>query len=150
RENLKLGAPHASDAEVLAALQAVGAWGFVQRLPLGLDYRVQEGGVGVSGGQRQSLLLARLLLRTPSVLLLDEPTAALDEVAERTVMDTLRGLSAGRSIVLATHRPALLDMVDRLIVLEAGAVVMDGPRDQVLAALRQGKRMPAAVAGGQA
>ncbi|MBP6018352.1 MAG: type I secretion system permease/ATPase [Burkholderiaceae bacterium] len=152
RENLKLGAPHSSDAEIVASLQSVGAWRFVQQLPLGLDYPVQEGGMGLSGGQRQSLLLARLLLRNPTVLLLDEPTAMLDEVAERAVIEQLQSMATGRTLVVATHRPALLDVVDRVIVLEAGAVVMDGPRDHVLESLRKGPQPPmaAAQAGGQA
>ncbi|RYF83157.1 MAG: type I secretion system permease/ATPase [Comamonadaceae bacterium] len=142
RENLLLGAPHASDAELVAALQAVGAWSFVRRLATGLDHAVLEGGLGLSGGQRQSLLLARLLVRQPTVLLLDEPTASLDETAEREIITQLRALGSGRTLVLATHRPAVLDAVDRVIVVDGGAIVMDGPRDAVLAQLRQG---PAAV-----
>ncbi|MBS0426683.1 MAG: type I secretion system permease/ATPase [Proteobacteria bacterium] len=138
RENLLLGAPHAGDDQVLAALQAAGAWTYVRRLPLGLDHPVLEGGLGLSGGQRQSLLLARLLLRQPRVLLLDEPTAALDEVAEREVIERLRALAPGRTLVVATHRPAVLEAVERVIVVDGGAIVMDGSREQVLARLRAG------------
>ncbi|MCY1507664.1 Toxin RTX-I translocation ATP-binding protein [compost metagenome] len=138
RENLQMGTPHATDAELVAALQATGAWAFVRRLPTGLDHPLLEGGRGLSGGQRQSLLLARLLLRRPGVLLLDEPTASLDEVAEREVIEQLRALPAGRTLVLATHRPAVLEAVDRILVVDGGAVVLDGPREQVMARLRQG------------
>ncbi len=144
RENLRLGARHATDAEIVAALQAAGAWTFVQRLPMGLDYPVTEGGLGLSGGQRQSLLLARLLLRHPTVLLLDEPTAMLDESAERAVIRQLRELAPGRTLVVATHRPAVLEAVDRVIVLEAGAIVLDGPRDEILTALRRQRKTGAA------
>ncbi len=154
RENLRLGARHATDEEIVAALRASGAWSFVQRLPMGLDYPVTEGGLGLSGGQRQSLLLARLLLRHPTVLLLDEPTAMLDEASERTVIAQLRELAPGRTLVVATHRPALLEAVDRVIVLEAGAIVLDGPRDEILATLRRqrsaagvGAPRPAAAGG---
>lgn len=138
RENLRLGAPHATDEELMSALKAAGAWQFVQRLPAGLDYLVTEGGLGLSGGQRHSLLLARLLLRRPAVLLLDEPTAMLDDATERNVIAQLKELASERSLIVATHRPAVLEAVDRILVLDAGVVVLDGPRDEVLAKLRRG------------
>jgi len=143
RENLCLGAPHAGDTDLMAALQAVGAWGFVRQLSKGLDHPVLEGGLGLSGGQRQSLLLARLLVRQPQVLLLDEPTATLDEVAEREVITHLRSLAEGRTLVVATHRPAVLEAVDRVIVVDRGAIVLDGPRETVLAKLRGGPAVAA-------
>ena len=136
RENLTLGAPHASDEQIMTALQTVGAWSFVQRLPTGLDHPVLEGGLGLSGGQRQSLLLARLMLRMPRVLLLDEPTAALDEGAEREVIQNLHKLPASHTLIIATHRPAVLDIVDRIMVVDSGSIVIDGPRAAVLAQLR--------------
>ena len=139
RENLTLGAPMASDAQILAALEEVALADFIRKLPDGLDHMVQEGGLGISGGQRQGLLLARMLLRRPRILLLDEPTASLDEVAEAAVIDALGRLGPETGIILATHRPAVLRLVDRLIVLNNGTVVMDGPRDTILARLRAGK-----------
>lgn len=137
RENLTLGAPHATDEELTASLQAVGAWGFVRRLPTGFDHPILEGGLGLSGGQRQSLLLARLMVRAPRVLLLDEPTASLDETAERDVIRMLRSLSPERTLLIATHRLSVLEAADRVIVVDGGAIVMDGPRVDVLARLRK-------------
>ena len=135
-ENLRLGAPHATDEEIEIALRAAGAWDFVQRIPKGLDLMVQEGGLGLSGGQRQSLLLARALLRQPNVLLLDEPTASLDETAEREVLQKLCGLPRHMTLIMATHRPAVLLAVRRVIVVDQGRIVLDGARDKVITALR--------------
>ncbi|UTO20659.1 type I secretion system permease/ATPase [Acinetobacter sp. Z1] len=132
RENLTLGAPLARDEDILKVLKVTGALGFVQEKKEGLDHLVLEGGVGFSGGQRQALLLARLLIRQPNILLLDEPTAAIDDVAEKQLIDHLKGWSSNRTLVVATHRRAVLELVDRIIVMNDGKVVMDGPREQVL------------------
>ncbi|WP_116086440.1 type I secretion system permease/ATPase [Tropicimonas sp. IMCC34011] len=140
RENLTLGAPGAQDDAILGLLSKMGLADFVQALPDGLDHMVQEGGLGLSGGQKQGLLLARLLLRRPNVLLLDEPTASFDEVSEAAVIDLLSRLDPAVSVIIATHRPAVLRMASRLIVVSNGAILLDGPKDEVLAQLRAGKR----------
>lgn len=137
RENLTLGAGLASDQELIAALAATGALDFVRQLPKGLDHLLHEGGLGLSGGQRQSLLLARLLVRQPQVLLLDEPTAALDDVTERTLLDDLGKWSRGRTLIVATHRVSVLQLVERIIVVDNGRIVIDDARDAALARLRQ-------------
>lgn len=141
RENLVLGAPRATDDQILGALDGLAQSGLVEALPDGLDHQIQEGGLGLSGGQQQGLLLARMILRDPRTLLLDEPTAALDEVAESAVVDALRDLP-GATLVIATHRPAVLRIVDRLIILNAGTVALDGPKDEVLDRLRRGRAAP--------
>ncbi len=109
-----------------------GALSFVHEKKEGLDHLVLEGGVGFSGGQRQALLLARLLIRQPNILLLDEPTAAIDDVAEKQLIDHLRNWLGYRTLVVATHRRAVLELVDRIIVMNEGKIVMDGPVEQVL------------------
>ncbi|RIV84147.1 type I secretion system permease/ATPase [Aurantiacibacter xanthus] len=133
RENLTLGAPLASDEAIMRALAAVGADRFVSGLQSGLDYRLREGGGGLSAGQAQALLLARLLLREPTVLLLDEPSAAMDELTERHFVEQLGAWSRGRTLVIATHRTRLLDVVDRVIVLDKGRIASDQPRARFLA-----------------
>lgn len=139
RENLTLGAPTATDEAIFDTLSQMGLVDFINQLPEGLDYLVQEGGLGLSGGQKQALLLARLLLRKPSVLLLDEPTASFDEVSEAAVINVLGKLGRNVSVIVATHRPAMLRIVDRLIVVNNGLIAMDGPKDQVMQQLRTGK-----------
>ncbi|MAM08924.1 MAG: type I secretion system permease/ATPase, partial [Rhizobiaceae bacterium] len=99
----------------------------------------QEGGIGLSGGQRQAIILSRLLLREPFVVLLDEPTSALDETAEQKVLAALGALGAGTTLLVATHKPSVLTLVDRLIVVSNGRIIMDGARDNILARLRKGE-----------
>ena len=132
RENLTLGAPLASDDDLIQALKMTGAWSFVQDKKEGLDHLVLEGGLGFSGGQRQALLLSRLLIRQPNIVLLDEPTASIDDVAEKQFIDHLMNWMGHRTLIVATHRRAVLALVDRIIVMNEGKIVMDGPRDQIL------------------
>ncbi|WP_449557028.1 type I secretion system permease/ATPase [Huaxiibacter chinensis] len=133
RDNIMMGNPLANDEEIHLALVNSGALEFVRKQKMGLNYVISEGGAGLSGGQRQALLLARALLTSPTILLLDEPTAWLDEVSEKQFIQHLKGwLGEQRTLVVATHRLPILELVDRIIVLENGKVVMDGPRDAIL------------------
>ena len=116
-----------------------GGLSLVQGRPEGLDELIQEGGLGLSGGQRQALLLARTVVRQTSVLLLDEPTAHFDEVTEHQVIDALTPWLAPRTLIVATHRMQVLQWVDRIIILDGGRVVMDGPKKHVLGELANGK-----------
>jgi ATP-binding cassette subfamily C protein LapB len=140
RDNIIMGMPHAKEDELIRALNLSGAGALVQSLQRGLDHPIMEGGKGLSGGQRQTLLLARTLIREPRVLLLDEPTAWLDDASERQLIQQLTPWLRHRTLVVATHRPAVLQWVDRVIVLEGGRVVADGPREQLLAAAGPGVR----------
>lgn len=131
-ENLTMGRPQATDEEIHQALKISGALGFVQQQKNGLNYMIMEGGFGLSGGQRQALLLARTILCQPEVLLLDEPTAAMDEVTEQYVIDELGSWLRHRTLVIATHRLAMLRLVDRIIVIDNGRVVIDDVKEKVL------------------
>jgi len=117
-----------------------GGVGLVQNQPQGLDLMLQEGGAGLSGGQRQTLLLTRALLRGGNILLLDEPSAPLDEVSERNLVVNLRQWLRGRTLIVTTNRPGLIDLVDRIVVIDNGRITLDGPRDKVLANLGQGRK----------
>ena len=132
RENLTLGAPLATSEEILRALQITNALEIVEQKKEGLDHMIMEGGVGFSGGQKQALLLARLVLRNPNIVLLDEPTASIDDVSEKILIQHLKQWLGHRTLVVATHRPAVLQLVDRIIVIHEGKIIKDGPRDAIL------------------
>ncbi|MFC9910406.1 thiol reductant ABC exporter subunit CydD [Streptomyces sp. NPDC127197] len=130
-ENIRLARPDADDAAVRQALQDAGALTFVDALPQGVETVLGEDGAGLSAGQRQRLALARAFLADRPVLLLDEPTAALDGATEAEVVEAVRRLAAGRTVLLVVHRPALLDVADRVVRLEEPALasrVETGPR----------------------
>jgi ATP-binding cassette subfamily C protein LapB len=139
RDNIVLGAPRADDAAVLRAAEQAGIREFVDRHPLGFSMPIGERGEGLSGGQRQAIAVARAYLLQPPVLVLDEPSNAMDNRSEEIFKERLARQLDGRTLVLVTHRASLLSLVDRIIVLEAGGVAADGPRDQVLAALAGGR-----------
>jgi ATP-binding cassette subfamily C protein LapB len=134
KDNLLLGAPDATDAELLAALAQVGADQFLSRDAGGFDRPVGESGSKLSGGQRSFLTLARALVRPAKILFFDEPTGAMDSQTEKLFVDRLsQSLTADQTLIISTHRPALFAICDRLVVLDSGKIVADGPRDQILA-----------------
>lgn len=149
RENLGLGLPSPSDSQLLRAAAMTGLDQVIQRHPKGLELEISEGGKGLSGGQRQLVGLTRLLLTQPRLMLLDEPTASMDAQLEARVMKHLfEELSPQSALVVVTHKPHLLTHVNRVIVLDQGHIVLDGPRDEVLARLRSGGAAPAGVPSG--
>jgi ATP-binding cassette subfamily C protein LapB len=136
RENLLIGLPDPGDEVIHKALTRSGLLRLVSVHPKGLELPIFEGGKGLSGGQRQLVAFTRLLLCETIVLLLDEPTATMDNEQERLCLSVLQEeLTPEKTLVLATHKPALLALVDRLLVIMGNQIVMDGPRDQVLAQL---------------
>ncbi|MAJ65134.1 MAG: thiol reductant ABC exporter subunit CydC [Alphaproteobacteria bacterium] len=137
RDNLLLGKPDASDAELMEACRLVALDGFVESLPNGLDTWLGEAGAKISGGQARRLTLARLLLKNPKLILLDEPTEGLDPVTERTVVEQMRSALAGRTVILITHRLAPLGATDRIIRLEQGRITEDSDADSFIAAERE-------------
>jgi ABC-type multidrug transport system fused ATPase/permease subunit len=125
-DNVLLGRPEAAPEEVLAACAAAGVLDFTRELAAGLDTQLGDRGVGLSGGQRQRVGIARALLRDSPIVLLDEPTSGLDVNAERTLIDALNTLMTGRTVIMTTHRPALLDLADRTVLLQDGRIVAEG------------------------
>jgi ATP-binding cassette, subfamily C, bacterial LapB len=139
RDNLNLSLLERDDDRLLAALDFAGLGPFVRAHPKGLDLAIHDGGEGLSVGQRQSIGWARLWLQDPQVCLLDEPTAALDQMLETTLVARLDTWLQGRTAIIATHRVAILSLTDRVMVLQNGRLAVDGPREQVLAHLASRK-----------
>lgn len=136
RENVMLGVPDASASELMRVLKLTGLDQIAARHPQGIHLPVGEHGGNLSGGQRQLVALARTLLTRPQMLLLDEPTSAMDAQTEQQFLRHLHAASEGQTLVVVTHRPSLLTLVDRIIVIDNGRVAMDGPKENVLAKLR--------------
>jgi len=139
RENIAVSRPQATEQEILEAAKSAGVHEFIARHPMGYDAPVGERGEGLSGGQRQSIALARAMLLNPSIMVCDEPTNAMDVEAENNFVRHIREQIADKTFIMITHRQHLLSMVDRLILIDQGKVVVDGPRDKVLEALSGGK-----------
>ncbi|MFM2054103.1 MAG: hypothetical protein RL456_2140 [Pseudomonadota bacterium] len=139
RENITMGLPYADENTVLAAADTACLLDFVNRHPKGFDMPVGERGELLSGGQRQSVGLARAVLHNAPLLLLDEPTSAMDFSTEAQVTRKVTDFAQGKTVVLVTHRTSMLALVDRVIVVDQGKVVADGPRDRILEALQAGR-----------
>jgi ATP-binding cassette subfamily B protein len=132
-ENIRYGRPEATDAEVMVAVAAARCRTFIDALPEGLATIVGERGVKLSGGQRQRIAIARAFLKDSPILLLDEATSALDSESEEAIRDALDRLMRGRTVIAIAHRLSTLRSFDRIVVLEAGRVIEDGPPDQLMA-----------------
>ena len=135
KENIVYKAPYVDDATILRAAKVSGTDDFVNRHPLGFDMPVSERGEGISGGQRQSIAVARAFLLDSPIILLDEPTNSMDNTSEIQLKQSLRENLKRRTAILVTHKSSLLDLVDRLIVMDSGQILLDGTKDDVLAKL---------------
>ncbi len=139
RDNLLVGAPGADDAAILRAASIAGLIDIVNRHPKGFDMPVGERGEALSGGQRQTVALARALITDPPILVLDEPTHAMDHSAEERLKTQMQTELAGKTILIITHRESLLSVIDTLVVMDSGKVVAVGPKELVLKAIAEGK-----------
>ncbi|WP_029146555.1 type I secretion system permease/ATPase [Methylophilus sp. 5] len=139
RENVTLRHPHADDQSVLRAAQVGGIAEFVNAHPKGFDLEVGERGDTLSGGQRQGVGIARAFVTMPQIVLLDEPTSAMDHSGEETVKRNIAEATADKTMIVISHRNAMLELAERLIVIDSGQVVADGNKEDVTAALRAGK-----------
>ena len=139
RENLKAGNPRVDDDTMVKVATAFGVNQFAAGHPRGYDMMIGDQGTGLSGGQRQAVALARAVLTSPAVLLLDEPTSAMDNGTEQAVMQALMQFGQNMTIVFVTHKMQLLNFVERVIVIDAGVRVADGPKQLVMQALSEGR-----------
>ncbi|MFC6298935.1 type I secretion system permease/ATPase [Pseudomonas sp. CCM 7893] len=139
RDNLVSGARYVEDELVLQAAELAGVHEFARLHPQGYELQVGERGQNLSGGQRQNVALARALLLNPPILLLDEPTSAMDNTGEERLKQRLQSVVEHKTVVLVTHRASLLSLVDRLLVIDRGQILADGPKAVVMEALKKGQ-----------
>jgi ATP-binding cassette subfamily C protein LapB len=139
RDNLLMGAVNVTDERFLHVIQLCGLDGLIKSSPQGLDIPIGEAGQALSGGQKQMVSLARALMSEKSILLLDEPTNSLDLTMEKFFLTHLRQELVGKWVVVATHRPAPVEIAQRLLILDQGKIIADGAKDTVLSDIQQGK-----------
>jgi ATP-binding cassette, subfamily C, bacterial LapB len=139
RDNIVMADPFIDDASLLRAAQQSGVADFINRHPHGFDQVIGERGRGLSGGQRQTVAIARALLTDPPILLMDEPTSAMDNGSEERFKARMTALLPGKTLLMVTHKASLLSLVDRVIIFEEGKIIADGPRDEIVKRLTAGK-----------
>jgi hypothetical protein len=148
RQNIALGSHSPADERIIQVSRTAGVHDFISAHPQGYQLKLGERGEGLSGGQRQAITIARALVGAPPILLLDEPTSAMDVNAERQLIERLKTELGKSTLIVITHKASLLELVDRVIVLDQGKVVADGPRDKVLGAGAGGSSGSGAPGGG--
>lgn len=139
KDNITIGANHIDDAKILRAATIAGVTEFTNKHPAGFDLQVGERGCNLSGGQRQAIAIARALIQSPSIYLLDEPSASMDDSSEVLLRNNFKQhLRCDDTLILITHKASMLNLVDRIIVMDYGKIIADGPKQAVLTALRGG------------
>ncbi len=139
KENIAIGCWQPEDERIIEVAKQVGLMDLVNHHPDGFELQVGEHGKNLSGGQRQAVALARALINDPPILLFDEPTGMLDSHAEQAILDTLTTQCQGKTLILVTHRTALLALTERIIIMDNGKVVADGAKQEVLGQLQRGE-----------
>jgi ATP-binding cassette subfamily C protein LapB len=145
RDNITIGDPYATDEEILEASKIAGVHDILGKHESGYDLIVGERGEGLSGGERQAVTLARAILSKPQILILDEPTNSMDELSELKFKTNLKNIIKDKTVIIISHKPSILSLVDRLIVIEDGKIVADGPKQKVISAFNQKKQTPIKV-----
>ena len=136
RDNLAFKDPHIDDERLIKVAKICGVDSFVNKLPLGFDTLVGEQGAWLSGGQRQAIALGRSLLLNEPILILDEPTNSMDNTTEATIRKNLLEYTKDKTLILVTHKAPMLQLVDRLVVVDEGRIIMDGPKEEVMKAMQ--------------
>jgi len=139
RENISIGARYADDSAVIAAAEVAGLSEFINRHPEGFDMLIGERGESLSGGQRQGVAIARAMLLDPPIILLDEPTSSMDFSSENDFKKRLQHFAERKTVVVVTHRLSLMELAERIIVIDDGRIVADGPKAEVTEALQSGR-----------
>lgn len=132
KENITIGDPDISDEDILRAAEISGVQDYLGSLPNGYDLQLRDRGDGLSGGQKQALAICRALVREAPILMMDEPTSSMDTNSEQKLIYRLKEELKNRTVLVVTHRPTMLELVDRIIVIEQGKVVANGPKDDVI------------------
>ncbi len=139
RDNITFGNPHAEDSNIIRAIEISGIDELVKPQLGSYEAKIQEGGKNLSGGQRRIIAMARAILLDPPIVLLDEPSHSMDHQTETFIKTKLAGYLKNKTLIMMTHRVSMLSLVDRIIIIDAGKIIMDGPREAVLQALTQGQ-----------
>lgn len=140
RENIAIVRPEAGDAEILEAARIAGVEEFARRHPHGYEMRIGEGGTGLSGGQRQCVATARAVLMRPNLMVMDEPTSGMDQLSETNFIKNMSEFLPGRTLILVTHKPSMMALVDKIVLMDSGRVLAAGPRDDILKKLAENER----------